>query len=302
MKPQKLLSLILILFMILGVVKSTKAQTIITLQPDAQEGKDAKIWDLNPNTNYGTDIHYSAWAWTWSGSPGAARGLIEFDLSSIPLGATITEAKLSLFYAISTSQGQAGSNETYLRRIIEPWSENTVTWNTQPATTAQNQVYLPSSTYQDQDYPDIDVTDLVQDMIDNPGSSHGIMIQLITEVEYRSMKFASSDYSNAAKHPKMEITFTGVGVGPSQAINDVKVYPNPFTDNFSIDINGVLKGNAQLRIMDAVGRVIFDENQNFSGSVETLNISSLNQNMPTGIYFLEIICEGNTYKFKLLKG
>ncbi len=65
----------------------------------------------------------------------------------------------------------------------------------------KNQVELPASTSQFQDYTNIDITALVQEMINEPSTNYGFMIKLNNENYYRSMLFATSDYSNAAKHP-----------------------------------------------------------------------------------------------------
>lgn len=47
----------------------TNAQTILTLQPGADEGKDAKIWSIEPNVNFGDFTEIRAMAWTWFGEP-----------------------------------------------------------------------------------------------------------------------------------------------------------------------------------------------------------------------------------------
>jgi hypothetical protein len=58
-----------------------------------------------------------------------------------------------------------------------------------------------------QDYV-MDVTSMVQDMVTNPSSNYGFMLQLINEQYYRCMLFASSDHANANLHPKLEICYT----------------------------------------------------------------------------------------------
>ena len=55
---------------------------------------------------------------------------------------------------------------------------------------------------------DIDVTQLVQDIVDNPASSYGFMILLQNEASYRAVYFASSDYTDSAKHPKLVVAYT----------------------------------------------------------------------------------------------
>jgi hypothetical protein len=191
----------------------------ITLQPNGASGKDAMIQHLlsdpaGDNTNYGNFGSLEAMAWTWSNQDGVVRGLLEFDLSSIPSNATVTDARLSLYNDPTSSEngGQhsslTGSNVALLQRIIIPWNELSVTWNNQPATTTLHQVTLPQSTSPNQDYLNVDVTTIVNDMIQNSASSHGFLFRLVTESHWRAMIFASSDNANAARRPSITITYT----------------------------------------------------------------------------------------------
>ncbi len=185
----------------------------LTLQPDSIQGKDAEVFSKSgsENTNYGNARFSRAWSWTFSSIPGDLRSFIEFDLSSIPQSATIINATLTLIHD-STSVSPfghstlSGSNASYLRRVISPWAENTITWNNQPANTTTNQVILPQSDSIDQDYV-IDATMLVQDMVNDPSNSHGFSLELVTEQYYRSMTFSSSDSPDAFRWPKLEICY-----------------------------------------------------------------------------------------------
>ena len=197
---------------------SVKSQQVtITLQPGATNGKDAYItnWPTNNwnNSNFGNIGDFVAISWTDGGVPYVGRSLVEFDLSTIPSGATILSAHLSLFNNPTSSQtdGQhkslSGPNDAWLERIITPWSEMSVSWNNQPSTTFTNAVYLPQSISPNQDYLNINVTNLVIDMVNNPTSSFGFMMKLSTEQQYRSVILTSSDHPDAFKHPKLEITY-----------------------------------------------------------------------------------------------
>jgi len=120
---------------------------------------------------------------------------MEFDLSAIPPSAIILEAKLSLYYGSNqpTYTPHTGQNESYLRVITSEWNEETVTWNTAPSTTIEDQVYLPESTEPEQAYTDLDVTTPITKMYNEPDNYHGLMLRLITEYPYTSMMFASGN-------------------------------------------------------------------------------------------------------------
>lgn len=205
-----------IILMALAAFVYTNGQTTITIYPD----KDAELfygeasqYSHTPTTNYGESILSTAMEWTSSGLPWRKKGLIGIDLSGLPSYAIITEAKLYLYGTgshrndITMGSSSYKSNASYLRRVTTAWDEHTVTWNTAPTTTTSNQVTLSNSTIIDQDYV-VDVTALIRDMHADPDNSDGIMMNLVTPTYYTEMRFASSDYSDASMHPKLELTYT----------------------------------------------------------------------------------------------
>jgi hypothetical protein len=185
------------------------AQDTLTIRPGPAEGEDVELHTFWPDSARRHTDDICAVSWTSGGEPFISRTIFQFDLSALNPDCKILSARLSLYSNPGTHhyQGNQGQNECYLRRITEPWQEATVTWNTQPAATSQNQVYLPQSTDPFQDYPEIDVTQLVQDMVLDPENSHGFMLRLITEETYRSLVFASSDHVDPEQWPELEIIY-----------------------------------------------------------------------------------------------
>jgi hypothetical protein len=233
---------IFILFGISLITASCFSQTTVVLQPNADLGKDARIHNLG-TYNSGNTTEFEAMAWTYNGTPGIERSLINFDLSQIPTGSHIISAKLSLFdceHSLDHHSNLSGSNVSVLQRIISDWDENTITWETQPQTTNSNQVFLDEITSSYFDYLDIDVTALIQDMVNNPLTSFGMMFKLQTESYYRSVVFASSDHTDSSKHPKLEISF----YPPTCLIADYPFSGNA-DDNSGNNHNGTVYG-AQL--------------------------------------------------------
>jgi len=212
MKKTLQLSLILIM-----IFKLANAQTVVTLQPNNTTGVDAIIssYPAQASLNYGSHAEFNAVGWTVSGTPVVARSLLYFNLSAIPQSALITSALLSLYYDSASSNGggvHSGSNAAYLKRVTASWTENAVTWNNQPSTTTANQVSLPASTSGTQDYTNIDVTIMLTDMIANPSTNYGFMLQLQNENFYKALLFASSDFPVASKRPKLVISYINCGI------------------------------------------------------------------------------------------
>lgn len=153
---------------------------------------------------------FNAAAWTWQGTPGAIRSAFKFDLSGIPANATILSAKLTLYSSPTPINGNGtanyGSNNAfYIRRINSNWDVNSATWQTQPTTETTSQVLVAHTAQSSFDVVDVDVAGLVSRM--HSISNYGFMISLQDETFYNIRTFASSKYSNAAKHPKLVITY-----------------------------------------------------------------------------------------------
>ncbi len=190
-------------------------QKSLIIQPDWQSGKDAYIesWaNQNYNKrNFGQHNEFQASAWTSAGKNTTVRSLIDFKIKNISKKTKIKSATLYLYAVDNTTNGPGhsvsnSSNAFILQRIISKWDETEVSWNNQPETTAENQISVAKSHSVMQDYM-IDVTPIVQDMVSNPKESFGFMMKLVNEKKYRRILFASSDYPDASKHPKLVVVY-----------------------------------------------------------------------------------------------
>lgn len=83
------------------------------------DAQDTMLWKANPNTNYGNlrDITVDL---SDGGQPTQALLKIPFAL---PTGAVVSAATLRIY----TNNPTSGSVTAF--RMIQPWSENSVTWN-----------------------------------------------------------------------------------------------------------------------------------------------------------------------------
>lgn len=162
----------------------TLAQVAIIIKPGTEDSKDAYV-----NSYYermlGDTPSFIAAAWTYTGIEGIGRSFIQFDLPELPAEMHNFKATLNFYHNYSSSHvGHGGDNAVKLERIIENWSENDIMWYYQPAVISQNAVILPASTSENQDYPYIDVTQLICDMYTFPESSFGIRMSLLDETIY----------------------------------------------------------------------------------------------------------------------
>jgi hypothetical protein len=111
-----------------------------------------------------------------------------------------------------------------LQKVISPWQEHEVTWEKQPETSTENQVFIPRIYYITDASCNcivppvsetVDITELL--MPDASGTMpHGMLLKLVKEEYPDWLRFASSDYemlttSNQEfekRWPKLEIFYT----------------------------------------------------------------------------------------------
>jgi len=226
-------NLLLLSFLMLLHFSLLHAQCVISLQPDPISGKDTKIWSeiSRQNTNMGNDSRIESVVWTWGSSFGQLRALLEFDLSSLPSGCTVSNAQLvlhsenipnSYHCGQNSSIHTCNSNELRIHRITESWGEMTATWNNQPtfasSTQGQDYVVVPNNDLPYNDY-NIDITTMVNYWIGNPSQNNGMMIKLLDESTiYRSAKWASSDFPNPTLRPELILTLSCSSGGCSNKI------------------------------------------------------------------------------------
>ena len=285
----KFLLIIIAFISILGINNHVIGQTTITIRPNAIEGKDAFIRDLTLNSNFGSSSEFPISAWSYGGFPMITRCLIDFDFSPIPTWAVITSANLYLYNDPNsgTTNGQhsqeTGTNEMYVQRIIEFWEENSVSWSNQPLVTESNEVLVPASDNPNQDYI-INLTSLVQDIVNDYNNSYGFMLKLNSEQFFRSVVLASSNAIYPALHPKIEITYlspTGIN-DINDLLGEIKVYPNPSNEKITVGNIG-FTDITNITLIDVHGKIVFIK--------EIINQESIDINIekfPKGIYIVKI--------------
>ena len=200
-----------------AILPITDTAFIVTLQPGAADGLDVKVTSLAPTENSASFNYLAIETWTVAGETNIARTLIDFDYSSIPSGATIIKAVLTLYadttddlsggvYPPGHQQHGGGGNSCKLNRITSPWNKQTVTWQTMPTIEDSASILLPASTSDSEPYS-IDVSNYVKDQLASPGLYYGFLIRLVTEQVYNGLFFYSSQDSHTALHPKMVIEY-----------------------------------------------------------------------------------------------
>jgi hypothetical protein len=142
-----------------------------------------------------------------------SRILIKFDLSSIPPGAVVSSATLSI-YMESTDESESGDRGYDIARVTADWSESTVTWNNQPSTAIKEST--TTITANTTGYKDFTVTQMVTDWLNGTYSNYGAKIYNPSTGQAPHFNFISS--GGASNQPKLVVVLSSSSsVSPSES-------------------------------------------------------------------------------------
>ena len=180
---------------------------------------DSYLQSTSATTNFGSDVAIGAGE-NNNATGRVARGLLKFDLSSIPTNATILSATLSLWTASDLSD-----NDRTLRvyRLKMPFDESQVTWNI--ASTGVSWQSQGASGNNDRESTEIGSVQIlanepigvqkqislspasIQEMVSGAFPNNGFILVVDTELDDR-FSYKSSDTSTASSRPMLVIQYT----------------------------------------------------------------------------------------------
>ena len=208
--------------LIFGMVSSAYADVI-----DLYAFADAEITGTSTasyvNTHNWGDLLYLTGNINRTGGPtsaqfpnfGDSRGLFEFDLSSIPAGAIITSANVSIYIGFNAfSPVSSRITSVSLYQITSDWTEMGVTYDTRPTwnTTSVTSMSIPAGTGSGGSIPfngyiNGNVTSLVQDWFDGDITNFG----LVTSDTYTTaglLRIYAHEASGTSLDPRLRVTYT----------------------------------------------------------------------------------------------
>lgn len=248
---------------------------------------------------------------------GARRTLIQFDLTDLPAGVTITDVALTL----SMNKNNApGNSPVALHAVSRSWGEGTVeadgeegrggTAQTGDATwlhafsdtafwdnpggdfnpDASAMVNIDGNgTYQ---WTSPEMLNEVIDWYNDPSSNHGWILIGQEGGDATAMRFGSREASSG--RPELTITYT-TSTQISLAEMGLQIYPIPVTDRLTLDLKGA-NGLVEAELSTLQGQSLSVKRWT-GGQKEYLNLSEL----PKGVYLLHLTTERGTRVERITK-
>jgi hypothetical protein len=274
----------------------TQPQTIGDLETfilSPGNGYDVTTSTQYPDDNWEGDVKLQSWAWTNSGNENICRTFMKFNMASVSSNTVITKALLYLYHTPVIDH--QGDNQSYVRRIIQPWNSNTLTHNLQPGTTISNQVLIPSTTSSTQDIV-VDVTAITQYLISHPDENYGYRINLVTEAIYRRLCFGASEASDSTIRPKLEIYKVPAGVEDNHItsqIGSINIYPNPAKNVICVETKNS-SDPIKIELFSIEGRLVYSiESEKVNNKIDLANLNN-------GIYFVKVSAKGDQTVKKII--
>jgi|GEM_PF-5114461 len=206
-----------------GVRTSFPLTSNVTVNPN----KDAFVQSLSPTYNGGSNVYLMASRQT-NGGYNTLRSFIEFDVSSIPKNAKIVSSKMYLYGVDGDTPTPVGhrcnsyctGNASKLHLNTSTWDESLVTYNSMPGYDTNTFAVIPATAMGMYIYTDfvVETRNLVQKWVDGSKTNYGMTHRVDNEsVVYTVKQFRSSDHTNTAERPRVEIEYY---LGTKYYVND----------------------------------------------------------------------------------
>lgn len=184
---------------------------------------DAMVRSGHPDTNYGSLSYVRVGYYS---SSKVMQGLVRFDLSGIPSGTPIGQARLWL-YVYSSYDPPSSSRTIATYRVASSWTEGNVTWNTRPG--FGGMYGFTSIPHADYRWYSVDVTNLVREWVSGQHPNCGVWIfgnESPSDPNYRGF-YTREDAGG--RRPYLYITY-GAGASSAQTSEGIFISPLPMPE------------------------------------------------------------------------
>ncbi|SHE48062.1 hypothetical protein SAMN02746089_00304 [Caldanaerobius fijiensis DSM 17918] len=162
--------------------------------------KDAQINSRYPNENYGTLNYMNVGRYD---NYTVFMALVQFDISSIPAGVSITNAVMTLNVISIYNTNIIDVVTPY--RVTQDWDEYTVNWSNAPI--VDDHTFGSSVNLFSINKYSWDVTNLVKGWYIGLYPNYGMMLKSLQTRNYEAKVIATREYEDISKRPSLIITY-----------------------------------------------------------------------------------------------
>lgn len=119
------------------------------------------------------------------------------------------------------------------------------------------------------------------------------------DVSYKIRIFSRLPEDGYAGNDTASVSFVISGTGPEINEDQVILHPNPFTDNFFLDLDFDGSETAFFEMIDASGRIVMRSEAGLSPGRNRLPFSC--RHLGSGVYTLRVTCGGRSFAVKAVK-
>lgn len=179
------------------------------------------------NSNYGSNEEFivgyndSTCPWNVSLASGAARGLLWFDTSGVPVDLDFSKVELYLYLGdVCYLNTLLGSTRTLtLYRVAAPWLEDSVTWANAPATAESvAAVDITLISYDETiNYYSFDITGMVRNWLNGSQPNYGLMLRSSSESAGAPIGFLFRTLESEGAVPYLSVAFNAADTAHVEA-------------------------------------------------------------------------------------
>lgn len=218
---------------------------------------DTYIASGRPNDNFGSDALFLGYNLVGD-SYGAQRMLLQFDVDgSVPDGAIINSAMLRLRLSFSSPTNDTAMG-TVLRRLASPWTEHTVTWNTEPTWTAVDDTVFVGSALT---WYEWQIRDVVNNWKTDVYPNNGVEIIGDETIQQRERAFYSRE-TLTSFYPQLVVDYT-LSSDNEPPVVTVNSLPQYSRRNFPVSWDGTDPGGSGIDHYDVQVRIDGGDWQNW---------------------------------------
>jgi hypothetical protein len=204
-----------------AVVSAAAAGTLVTVTPEA----DTYISSQSPSANFGVAPQFEV-----GGLPTERIAYLRFNVSGIPAGAQVTDARLTV--VVSNPSSQSGGVIRQYAPASPTWAEAAPTWNDPLAgSDASGDLYAMGSVASGQTYTFTGLTSSIH--------GNGRVTFVIRSAGSDGAGYRSREYATSSQRPRLKVTFTP----PSSPEATVGRWDAPLTTPvIAVDLNHLGNG------------------------------------------------------------